>query len=158
MRQSIGGAWIFGLVTVFILLFTAYLAVTINYSKVFKVKNDVVDIIEKEEGLTFRESAADPGTIQAIDRYLSSSSYNNYGNCNTDDGWYGGLTDGKGKYQYCVKKINSFDENEKQKAYYKVRLFFTLDLPVFGSFFTFGVTGETLNIYYPGDCSVWNEC
>ena len=45
MRQSIGGTWLFSLMIIFILLFTAYLAVAINYSKSFKVKNEVINII-----------------------------------------------------------------------------------------------------------------
>ncbi len=39
MKESIGGTWLLGFVLVFIVIFSAYLAVSINYTKAFKVKN-----------------------------------------------------------------------------------------------------------------------
>ena len=45
MREAIGGTWLFGLVITFIVFFASFLAVSINYSKAFNVKNNIVDII-----------------------------------------------------------------------------------------------------------------
>ena len=45
MREAIGGTWLFGLVITFIVFFASFLAVSINYSKAFNVKNNVVDLI-----------------------------------------------------------------------------------------------------------------
>ena len=42
MREAIGGTWIFGLVIVFIVLFTSYLALSVNYSKAFKAHRNIV--------------------------------------------------------------------------------------------------------------------
>ena len=50
MRESIGSTWIIGLVMVFILIFSSYLALTISYQKTFKLKNEVLSFIEREEG------------------------------------------------------------------------------------------------------------
>lgn len=161
MRTSIGSTWVFGLIVIFILIFTAYLAVTVNYSKAFDVKNGVLDIIEEEEGLTSRETTDDLGAIQKIDAYLSGAGYNSYGFCPTDYVGYNPMTNtgGRGtKYRYCVQKVNTYDDIEIQKSYYNVVMFFRLDLPMFENLFTFRVTGETTEIYYPGDCSVWKEC
>ena len=40
MRESIGGTWILSIVMTFLMLFTAYLAVSVNYAKAFRVKTD----------------------------------------------------------------------------------------------------------------------
>ena len=50
MRESIGGTWLVGIVIVFIVIFTSYLALSVNYSKAFKVKNGIIEIIEENEG------------------------------------------------------------------------------------------------------------
>ena len=47
MREAIGGTWIFSIVIVFIVLFTSFLAISVNYSKAFRVKNGIINIIEK---------------------------------------------------------------------------------------------------------------
>ena len=52
MKESIGGTWLLGFVLVFIVIFSAYLAVSINYTKAFKVKNRIINIIEENEGYT----------------------------------------------------------------------------------------------------------
>ena len=162
MRESIGGSWLFSLIIIFILLFTAFLAVTINYARAFKVKNDVIDIIEREEGLTSKgRSTKDPGAVELIDNYLMKSGYKNNGTCPE-----GSLGEGKilvskndnDKYKYCVSKHNSYDNEESNRSYYKVTLFFKMDLPIFGEFLTFRATGETTEIYYPADCYQWGEC
>jgi hypothetical protein len=159
MRQSIGGTWLFSLMIIFILLFTAYLAVAINYSKSFKVKNEVINIIEREEGLTSNDNKTDPGAIEQIANYLTSVGYINHGVCPSGYQGYIKYQDGnRVKYSYCIKKYNSYNEVEKQKAYYSVVLFFNMDLPIFGDFFTFRVKGETTEIQYPADCLTWKEC
>ena len=68
MRESIGGAWILGIVMTFIVLFASFLAISINYAKAFKVKNNVVDLIEKNEGMT-------DNAVSDIYGYLQSQGY-----------------------------------------------------------------------------------
>mgnify|MGYP003307345973 CR=1 FL=1 len=52
MKTAVSSTWIYGLVITFILVFAGYLAFTINYSTAFKVKNEMVTIIEKHKGMT----------------------------------------------------------------------------------------------------------
>jgi len=51
MRHSIGGMWLLQLMVLFIFLFAAYIILTLNYSRTIKIKNEVVSMIEKYEGL-----------------------------------------------------------------------------------------------------------
>ena len=52
MRESIGATWLMGIVMVFIALFASFLAFSINYSKAFRVKDGIVDRIERYNGLS----------------------------------------------------------------------------------------------------------
>ncbi len=143
MKESIGGTWLFQIAIVFIVLFAGYLALSVNYSKAFKVKNEILSIIEKDEGLS--EKAKDD-----IVAYLRENNHSVYGKCDADDTPYI-MQDGQGrKALYCIKKTcpnrTNFD-----KAYYKVTVFFRLDLPYLGDLFTFKVQGETKLIPYPAE-------
>ena len=141
MRESIGGAWILGIVMTFIVLFASFLAISINYSKAFKVKNNVVDLIEKHEGMN--EDAA-----EAIWGYLQSQGYILKDNCKDSKALgFDKNNTTSDKALYCVKR-NKVDDTALDKTYYSVEVFFRLDLPIFGDIFTFSVTGETMSIYF----------
>lgn len=163
MREAYGSAWIFALVLVFILIFSSYLALTISYQRAFKVKNEVANIIEKQEGLT-------DNSIKIINNYLRNSGYKQRGTCKTDDDsklggtWVGAKTlDTKGiggfdvpaqdrtQYFYCVMKINSGDPVFGSKSFYRVKLFYKFDLPVIGDIINFEVSGETNDVAIPAD-------
>ena len=49
MREAIGGTWLTQLIIIFMLIFVAFLALSLNYTKAFKVKNEILSIIEKRE-------------------------------------------------------------------------------------------------------------
>ncbi len=142
MREAIGGSWIFTIVVVFIVLFSSYLAISVNYSKAFKVKNRIITIIEQNEGLN---SAAQGD----INNYLSGVGYFVYSSCSPGEIGYEKNNTNTG-YRYCVSKRES-GAGTLKKTYYKVRVFFRLDLPVIGGLFVFPVTGETKAVYFAND-------
>ena len=151
MRESIGGTWLVGIVIVFIVIFTSYLALSVNYSKAFKVKNGIIEIIEENEGLT------DKAQTQIVS-YLNAAGYYVYGNCNKVDPEY---TDGEqngvltgyerqgstNKYKYCVYE-RSISNDTLNRKYYRVTVFFKFDIPLLYNVFTFPVTGETKAVYF----------
>ena len=144
MREAIGGTWIFSIVIFFIVLFTGYLAVSVNYSKAFKVKNGIINIIEQNEGLNTAAQSQ-------IDNYLNGVGYYVYSTCSTSEGEKGyGTNNTNSGNRYCISKRES-GEGTFRKTYYKVRVFFRLDLPVFGSLLVFPVTGETKAVYFAND-------
>lgn len=107
MRQSIGATWILQLVIVFMLIFVGFLALSINYTKAFRIKNEVLSIIEKYEGI----SSGEKGSIAIINNYLRHNNYQTMGTC--ESGSYGVAdlsnntviaTSDRSKYYYCVKK------------------------------------------------------
>ena len=153
MREAIGGTWVYQLVIIFMLIFVAFLALTMNYRRAFKVKNDLLNIVEKYEGFS-------KTSIPIINNYLLSSGYTTMGNCR--EGEVGSqdlksiilkkVASGQ-KYYYCVSKIHTGTEAKSFRAKYKVRIFFRFDLPVIGNLYTFEVDGTTIDINnsIPGD-------
>lgn len=148
MRESIGGAWLFQIAIIFILLFTGYLALSVNYSRAFKVKNEIISIIERSEGLT-------PVAEGLIKTYLSRVNHTIIGSCPSiaDNEVVVGLLgdEGYGKRGiYCVKKT-CVSGGTMDRNYYQITVFFKFDLPVLGDLATFRVSGETKTIYNKQD-------
>ena len=103
MKEAISTTWIVGLMTTFIFLFSGYLAVTISYSRAFKIKDEVLYIIEKHHGMTsdtrylgYERSVMTSEKVythvpalQTISAYLYGSGYNTKSTCPSSKGWYG---------------------------------------------------------------------
>ena len=151
MREAIGGTWLTQLVIVIMFIFVAFLALSINYSKAFRVKNEVLSIIEKKEGIT---------QINNANKFLANNGYNTVGKCEV--GSYGFLINNvtatlidnsnkNNKYNYCISKTKSITTNFPNRSYYKVKLFFKFNLPIVGDVYTFKVDGETKDITFPKD-------
>ncbi len=156
MRESIGATWILGIVLVFITLFSGYLAFSVNYSKAFRVKDAVIERIEKHSGVT-----AD--SIEEIQSYVNEVGYSSRGNCsnvsNTDlkrIGILEGVVEyppSEGKlYNICIEKVSAYNPSgQLSSAYYKVTVFFSFNIPILNFNSAFHVDGETANIIYPKD-------
>ena len=178
MRESIGGTWTMQIVIVFILFFVAFITLTINYTRAFKVKNEIISIIEREDGFTYSASNKiqdGAGARELIASYLTNNGYSAKGRCDLnwtgvtsidinkadDDSIYQLVDDAhkNDKYYYCIQKIqvpvkgkaNPEKYNYNNRAYYRVRLFFKFSIPVFGDLTTFKVEGESLEVYFNGD-------
>ncbi len=157
MRESIGGAWIYGLVLGFVLLFTSFISLAISYNKVFKVKNEVVSIIEKYNGVNDKNK-------DIIANYLKTSGYSIKGaSCDSiEDEASKGIAENKNYLDYmkvianvgdddsrtmCIKKV----QREKNVYVYDIVLFYNFNIPAIGDIFKFKITGQTEDIYYPND-------
>lgn len=139
MRESIGESWTIQIVAAFILLFVAFLALIISYSKTFKIKNEVISIIEKYEGPT--EEA-----LAIVSNYLKAANYKGSGNIIAG---YKGYECGSSKCKYYLKP--NLVQNDTL-VNYDVILFYSFNIPAFGNIATFQVKGKTIdlntNLYY----------
>lgn len=153
MREAIGTTWIFQLVIIFMLIFVAFLSLSLNYTKAFKIKNELLTTIEKFEGLTFNESANEPGSVRIINNYLIYNNYRSMGACEL--GSFGSrslestsleLAEEGRKYYYCVRKIDRSNKSLPDRAKYEIKIFFKFSLPVIGDLFTFSSEGTTIDI------------
>ena len=153
MREAIGGTWLFGLVITFIVFFASFLAISVNYSKAFNVKNNVVDLISKYEGNNCNAR-------MNIGKYLNDVGYLVTGDCkgvgSVDGEIYtaydlNGNKVNNGRGYYCIAKEDTKDATDINKSYYRVVVFFRVDLPIVGNLTTFRIKGETESIFYATD-------
>lgn len=154
MKDTIASTWIYQLVIVFILMFVAFLILSLTYSKNYKTKNEIINIIEKYEGVN-------TNSVQIINNYLSYNGYKVKGKC--PDNWMGSLDlesarlekVQKGtKYYYCVNKkwnksttTGNTSRLLKSKVFYQIKTFFKFNLPLLGDIYTFTVDGTTNDIF-----------
>lgn len=151
MKEAIGGGWLLGFVIVFVVLFSGYLAVSINYTKSFKIKNKIINLIETNEGFTKSknfdlnslskdELNKDKSTEAKIFKALKDIGYYTTSDVNCDP-----VEDGKEiGGGYCVKRITTVGIG----SYYKVKTFILFDLDFINFTIQIPIKGETKVIYY----------
>lgn len=151
-----GATWIFVICLVFIILMTAYLAISVNYAKAFKIKSYIVSEIEENEGY-------DGNLEQQVRNYLTAQGYTAYGTCESTISSGGVGTDwrriatiddavptGSDKHNVCIYSRDvktGNDDIDSKRSYYRVVVFFKFDLPIVNFLTTFKVGGETGYIY-----------
>lgn len=161
MRDAVGGTWIFSLVITFTLIFTAFLVLSLAYSKAYKVKNEMTSMIEKYEGLTTVSRTGMDGTgtsyhglgsITIMNLYLKNNNYVTKGTCDagdyaTDDLDSSTLIKVSGssssKYFYCI----SYKSDSECKTIFRITVFYDFNLPVLGKLRKFSISGQTNEIY-----------
>lgn len=151
MKESIGESWTIQLIAAFVLLFVAFLSLMIAYSRCFKVKNEVVSIIEKYETLEKSKSI--------ISDYMDAAGYTGTGTCkiNKDGGIkatktyclqgsnLNAINDNTSGCRACIEQQN---DNNNHVTVYRVSLFYNFNIPAFGRLATFEVTGKTIDLKY----------
>ena len=71
MREAIGSSLLFNLIIVIVIVMIAFLVGSLSYSKAFKVKNRIINIIEKYEGY----NQTDSKLINEINSELKNMGY-----------------------------------------------------------------------------------
>ena len=140
MKEAICNSYIFGLVIGLIGILFFILIGSLSYSRVFKIKTRIIEIIEKNNGYN------EESVKTEIDNYLKTVGYlvtrtadrgtcpvlNNNSAINTRDK----------NYDYCIYR---FDTNKG--PYYHVTAFISFDIPVISTYLRIPVSGETKIIY-----------
>ena len=121
MREALGNSLVMGMIASIIGVIMIFFVGSISYSKAYKVKNKIVNIIEENNG--WNDSLKDE-----IDSYLKEVGYQ--------------VGAGAG-YNYCVIKHTYGNDN-----YYKVITYMHFEFPVIGSAVEFPVKGETKSFGY----------
>ena len=152
MREAVGGLGLTQIVIFFLVLFSGYLCVSINTNKAYKVKNEIITIIQKNNG--FNDT-----TLSEIQDYMTSVGYRSTGSCDADDGdGYSatGSSTISRKALFCVKTMdvkyettNDTNPQFPETAYYKIKVFFSFDVPIVHDVFNFSLTGTTKKLFYP---------
>jgi len=133
MKESIANTYILNIVIVFVIIFMFFFAGSLSYTKAFKVKNKIVDILEKYE-------TYDKNAIQEIEQQLGEMGYRvSKGNkaCPTRNGKTS-IASTINAYRYCVYEYETPKGN-----YYGVAAYMYFDFPIIGGTMEFPVYGET---------------
>ena len=83
MRDSFGGVFMIRLFLVFIFIFVAFTAISLNYAKAFRIKNKIIDFIEENEIISLSEKKFG-SKIEKLDTILQKANYNK--NCTDGNG------------------------------------------------------------------------
>ena len=159
MREAIGGSWLFNIVIFFVILFTGYMCLSINHTKAFNVKDDIVKIIERHGGfdsLNDVSSSNDQIIINDIVGSLQEFGYRTESACPSAGGgpvWYGYDREGNRDQSnhnsaFCIREVNATAGSDMPNTvYYQVVVFYQLDLPIFNDLFGFTIKGDTKLLY-----------
>lgn len=164
MRDAIGGVFSLEIIVVFMLVINGYLAFTVNYTKAFRVKNQIIQIIEQHEGFTEQAKEKIADYMHEKAQYELSTAYTNW--CQSN-GWETYRSEYNGGFCYKISKVDvtggSSGKSTYQGAYYSIITFVNIDIPVINKIlpFTAGifqVGGETSLIFSSGnDSEVTNQ-
>lgn len=144
MRESINTAFLIGIIiTIYFICMTIYVT-SFAYSKTYKIKNRVIEIIEKHDG--FEGGEHDVKLKEDIDQFLKDAGYlalKAGSDCPTEEG-IENIGTLEGTYRYCV-----YEYLTVKGPYYKVKVYMSIDLPLISDFIRlqFPLTGETKIIY-----------
>lgn len=138
MKEALGTSMVFNLVMIFVGVFIALLVGSIAYSKGFKVRNRIIDIVEKYEGYTTKASDEIDENLRAIGYPISSKSCPSYNGT--------APMDIESAYRYCL-----YNYKTNKGDYYGVIVFIRFDFPLIGEFLEFGVYGETRIVFDKGE-------
>lgn len=142
MRDAFGGAFSIKLMIIFLMLYTLFICVALNYARAFRVKNRIINIIEQEEGLTDKAKTD-------IGLYLNERGYSII--CDEVDSVVCAgctcVTDlSRGVQGYSYKENNSASGSQ---TYYTIETYLHFKIPIIGIDFPIAVRGETRVIELP---------
>lgn len=141
MKAATGNALLISIIVVFLTVVLGVLVTSITYTKAFRVKNRIVEIIEHYNG-DFRSN--ETNIRKDITSVLNNVGYRLKGSSSCSDQ----LDDGtaifkEGRdYYYCIYKYSS-----TRGFYYKIVTYMYLDLPIINNAINIPISGETKVFY-----------
>lgn len=142
MKAATGNAMLMNIIIVFLVIVMALLVTSISYTKAFRIKNRIVDIIEYYDG-NFDDAGTKTNITNEINNSLSSVGYrlNGSNKCKEIDNKQ--AISLNSSYQVCIYEY----DNSTRGKYYKVIAYMYFDVPVVGGILNIPVSGETKVFY-----------
>jgi hypothetical protein len=125
MRESIGAAFLIKIMIVFIVIYNSILAIAVNYAMAFRVKNQIINLIEQYEGCR--------PAMDKINDYIRHVGYYRTGDIENS--------------AFTIQPLEIPDRG----YYYKVTTYLNFDFPFVGDFLKVKINGETKPIYNISD-------
>ncbi len=142
MKEAVGNTIVFNWVIFFVFLIMLLLVGSLMYSRAFKTRNEIITIIERNQGYNAKARTE-------INNFLGNIGYRRISDyqgrtitgrntCRIPQpvGRWESVDIGNEGFVYCVYR-------NRNENYYRVEVFLHLDIPVLGEFLTYPVNGET---------------
>lgn len=168
MRDAVGGSSLLYLVIIFVTVVMLMFASILTYSKAYRVKNRIIELLEKYEEYVPKDSSWDESNqkngkydvVDALAPDLKNAGYDSSypTRCNSTNvqnhlkeilhsDYHGNLPQNMNNYgyNYCVFEISSdkYEKNISDGKYFVVVTFVQFQFPIIGDVLTFPVYGET---------------
>ena len=119
MNESVGSVVPLIIIVLFIAAVSAYMAFNVNYTKAFRMKNKIVDEINKKHDICFSQSST---CYKNIDSYAKELGYNPALSC----------TDSTSFTYFCYKEVVTADSNcpSGKKHYYSISTTVDINMPI----------------------------
>lgn len=145
MKEALGNTFIMGMVISFIILFMLFFTASLAYTKAFKAKNKIVEIIEKYDdilGENATENAALVAAVESeINEALSDMGYRistTPNNCPVRNEATAIRKQQTANYEYCIYRYDTIKGN-----YYGVTAYMYFEIPIINQGLRLPVYGET---------------
>jgi len=148
MKEAIGTSYVFSIMMVFVGVMIALVVGSIAYSKGFRVRNRVIDIIQRHEGYPGRENIARreiEENLRTIGYRISDRECPTRHHRDTELEFQHVAVIQESDFRYCIYRFETTRGN-----YYGVTVFITFDLPLIGGLIEIPVYGETRLLYNTG--------
>lgn len=155
MKDSLGGSMLLYLVVIFTSIIILFFVGILSYSKAYKVKNKIIEIIERYDGEimdSINNAQISPTVLDEINlelsnvgyKVVSSSNGNRNDKCSKDSSRGTCTNLNTSSFNYCLCAHS--DPNsvaEKGAKIFEVITYVQFEFPVIGDLLTFPVRGET---------------
>lgn len=143
MREAVGSSFVFNLIIIFVGVILFTLIGSFSYSKAFKIKNNIVNIVDRHNGYTADARAEIDGLLRSIGyRVLSNSSNPSCDRCDGRTDCVVETPSDVSLYRYCIYKYET-----NKTVYYGIESYMYFDFPLIGGYLEFPVYGETKSLY-----------
>jgi len=160
-----GGIFTLQAIVVALIIIMCLMAFAVNYTKAFRVKNEIRNIIEKNEGLT-PDAEVEINNMVRENQYYLPAQYINVCHRLGYKVYEGNSNRGGTGVRFCIKceyadSTGETNENESYRgAYYSVVTFISLDIPIINNIIPFAaelfmVSGETPLLYSENNNNQW---
>lgn len=157
MKDAIGGVFTLQAIVIALLIIMCLMAFAVNYSKAFRVKNEIRSIIEKSEGLSL-SAETQINEVVRKHQYFLSDVYDEACKKLGYEVYTSADQNGGTGVKFCIKcefanNMGEINQNPDYRgAYYSIVTFVNIDVPIVNNLipFTanfFKISGETALIY-----------
>ena len=149
MKEAYGGTFMLYIFMIFFIIFVSIIGVALNFAKIYRIKNNVINILEQYQ---YRMGDTDNAEVYSkIGSYLKSVPYSinldkkeEYVNdclkrASNDSSNYDGTLINE-NYGVCVVK-----KGEESRPYYSVTVYFMAEIPVMDLAIPITASGETIS-------------